>query len=76
MPRGRASLQQSGWLGDPPAWSWSGSEVTPPFESDFPKASASFCVHLPPSPQSLAGAFPRSFVLDSFIVFFVFRYSP
>lgn len=34
------------------------------------------CVHLPPSPQSLARAFPRSLVLYSFIVFFLFGYSP
>lgn len=52
-----------------------GSEAAPPFESDFPKASASSCVHLPPLPQSLAGAFFRLFVLYSFIIFLVFDYS-
>ena len=60
----------------PPAWSWSGSEAAPPFESEFPKASASSCVRLPLSPQSLAGAFSRFFVLSSFIVFFLFGCSP
>lgn len=44
-----------GGLSWAPRLCWSGSEAAPPFESDFPGASASCCAHLPPSPQVWLG---------------------
>lgn len=43
------------------------AETAPPFESDFPRASASSCAHLPPSPQALPGDSSGLVALQSFI---------